>query len=224
MPVPVLPHVLADGTLALGSEVRANDDAIVSVLDHGLDRDNFPSSGADIPATVLSTTAGERVPLNRMEDNAVDSRVLKSDATAGSPGAAVGTANHIKDGIITPGKLTTPAPGGGIGSDRLRIVRFTTDISALSGGTIAAEGTATVSFSTIDSRSVSTVRILNAGLSMRGLVFNPAIVYLTCTVIEYPSASGANPLHVSINNNSNSTGVNLANMDLVVTYIVIASS
>ena len=117
MPVPTLPSALADGTLALGSDVRANDDAIVAALDHALDRDNFPASGANIPATVLSTTAGERVPTNRIEDDAVTADKLKDDPTAGAAAAAVATAAHVKDGILNGKKLTLST----VGSDRLRI-------------------------------------------------------------------------------------------------------
>lgn len=117
MPVPTLPSVLANGTVAYGSEVRANDDAIVAVMDHGLARDNFKVTGADIPGSVLTTTATERVTANRLEDDACDERVLKDGVSGdGYATAGVNRASHIKNGIITAAKLS-----GQLGASALRV-------------------------------------------------------------------------------------------------------
>jgi len=134
MPVPVLPNALADGTLALGSEVRANDDTIVAILDHGLTRDNFPASGADIPGTVISATPGEGIPENRINDDAVTAAKLKDDPSAGSPGAAVATANHVKDGILNGKKLVNAT----VGSDKLKILAYEWDPTETSLGPVSA--------------------------------------------------------------------------------------
>jgi hypothetical protein len=58
----------------------------------------------------LSTTPGERVSTSTIEDDAIDKDKLRDDATGtpginGSPSAAVNTANHIKDRIITAAKV-----------------------------------------------------------------------------------------------------------------------
>lgn len=101
MPFVTLPNTLADGTTAHGPEVRANDDAIVAVVNGQLDDVNV-SSGAAIQGTKIATGT---LPGDRIKNNEVDKDKLKSDSGPGSPNAAVNTANHIKDGIIPKGKM-----------------------------------------------------------------------------------------------------------------------
>lgn len=108
-PLITLPNNFVDGVdTALGSEVRANDDAIVGVVNGGLDYQNV-AAAPDFPGSIISTTAGRRLTADRMEDGACDSRVLKADSTPGSALAAVGSADNIKDRIITKEKLALGA-------------------------------------------------------------------------------------------------------------------
>lgn len=103
----VIPYTFVAGNKAKASEVNANFAAVAAKFTEGAGgiKDEDISSGAGIRRTKLSTVAGSRITEAQMEDDAVDSRVLKDDATAGSPNAAVGTSDHIKDGIITNAKI-----------------------------------------------------------------------------------------------------------------------
>lgn len=121
----ILPSALADGTIAYGSEVRANDEAIVAQL-RQLDRFNIDPA-ADIPGTYLSATPGDRIPADRLETGAVDERVLKDDSASGAPAAAVNRQSQIRNGIITPNKLA-----GGIGSAGLKMRTLRYQLGAVS--------------------------------------------------------------------------------------------
>lgn len=103
-PLVTLPNTLQDRVdVAYGSQVKANDDAIVQVV-HNLDYQNI-KPGANLQGTVISSTPGSRIPTDRIEDDAITADKLKDDSSAGSPLAAVATAHHIKDGIITKAKM-----------------------------------------------------------------------------------------------------------------------
>jgi hypothetical protein len=71
------------------------------------------SPTAGIKGTQLSSTAGTRITEQNIEEGAVTTLRLKSDPAAGSPLAAVSTANHIKDGIITNSKFVVGSILGG---------------------------------------------------------------------------------------------------------------
>ncbi len=101
------------GQPALAEDVNDNFDAIAGKFNGGI-ADSDISDIAKIKGYKLSSASGEQVPEDRLANNAVSARVLQSDATAGAPLAAVATANHIKDGIITAAKLA-PGVGGGAG-------------------------------------------------------------------------------------------------------------
>jgi hypothetical protein len=108
----VIPNSFVAGTKARAAEVNANFQAIVGKFSEGsggiVDADC--ATGMDLnSAAKLSGTAGKRVTVAKMEDDAVDGRVLKDDNNAGSPNAAVNLVNHIKDGLIPKGKLSTVA-------------------------------------------------------------------------------------------------------------------
>lgn len=117
------------GNKARASEVNANFQAVAAKFTEGVGgiADGDISSIAAIKGTKLSNVAGNRVPTDRIEDNAVDATKLRSDATAGSPSAGVGSASNIKDGIITNIKL---APGT-IAKDRLKLTEVTQVFSGL---------------------------------------------------------------------------------------------
>lgn len=108
-----IPYTFTGGTKARANEVNANFQAIAAKFTEGAGgiKNEDIAAGAGIVSgpspglSKLSTVAGSRITQIQMDDDAVDSRVLKDDATGGSPNAAVGNTNHIKDGIITNAKL-----------------------------------------------------------------------------------------------------------------------
>jgi hypothetical protein len=151
-PQVVIPNNLVDGTdTAFGSQVLANDKATADIVNGQLATDNL-SPSAGIKGSQLSGNQGERVPVSKMETGAVDSRVLLADANAGSPNAAVGTANHIKDGIITKAKLTA------VGGSRITLAQ----LEILSGqGNIPVTAAARSYSTTSDSAPATTFAALS---------------------------------------------------------------
>lgn len=117
-----IPYVFigGPGNKAYATQVNANFQAVAAKFTEGAGGigDGDISTTAGIKASKLSAVAGTRVTASQLEDDAVDLRVLKDDATAGSPNAAVNTANHIKDAIITNAKLVVNT----IAKDRLKYV------------------------------------------------------------------------------------------------------
>ena len=105
MPV-TLPFPLTDGTLAKGSEVKANDDQLASKFDANIVNADI-SPAAAIEGTKLSTVPANQVPEDRLKDDAVSDRVLR-DHVSDNAQRAVGN-NHIKDLTIQKGKLSTTA-------------------------------------------------------------------------------------------------------------------
>lgn len=95
------------GNKAKASEVNANFRKLASKFTESTggiaDADIY--SFADINAHKLSSSPGKRLIASKFEPGAVDATALKSDATAGSPAAAVGTSNHIKNAVVTREKL-----------------------------------------------------------------------------------------------------------------------
>lgn len=103
----VIPNTFAATTVARASEVNANFQALAAKFTEGAGgiKDEDISTAAGIKRTKLSTVVGNRITEAQLEDDAVDLRVLKDDATPGAPNAAVNNANHIKDAIITNAKM-----------------------------------------------------------------------------------------------------------------------
>lgn len=110
------------GNKARAAEVNANFQAIAAKFTEGAGgiTDGDISTVAGIRAVKLSTVAGNRITQAQLEDDAVDLRVLKDDASAGSPNAAVNNASHIKDGIITGVKLVAAT----LALDRLKVSEY----------------------------------------------------------------------------------------------------
>lgn len=118
-----LPHALTNGTTAYGSEVRGNDDAIVTVLNSQIDKTNI-AAGAGIEASKLSTTPGERIVSANLEDDAVTFDKLRDDASTDA-NRAVGR-DHIRNSSIVRRSISLGvadyagsaalAPGGGSGT------------------------------------------------------------------------------------------------------------
>lgn len=102
-----IPFSFTAGTKARASEVNQNFQAVAAKFTEGAGgiADADISTTAGIKGSKLSSVAGNRITQAQLEDDAVDLRVLKDDATGGSPNAAVNSANHIKDGIITNAKI-----------------------------------------------------------------------------------------------------------------------
>ena len=110
MPVS-LPFTLVAKTKAKASEVMANLLALSAKFTTGAGGivDADCSTTMDFDANKLSSSANKRIVAAKFEDDAVDLRALKDDATAGSPLAAVNTKFHIKDRIIPKTKLSIAA-------------------------------------------------------------------------------------------------------------------
>lgn len=110
-----LPHPLTDGSTAYGSQVRANDDAIVAQVNGNIDDQNIKTN-AGIQGTKLSNTAGQRIPTDRIEDNAVTFDKLSDSATVDGD-RAVG-ANHVRNDAIIARSLKDSSvgwtPGGSL--------------------------------------------------------------------------------------------------------------
>lgn len=93
------------GTKARAAEVNQNFQDIAAKFNPGAGgiKNEDISSTAGITRDRLSDVAGNRITQAQMDDDAVDSRVLKDDI--GGVNAAVATSDHIKDAIITNAKL-----------------------------------------------------------------------------------------------------------------------
>lgn len=111
------------GNKARASEVNANFLAVASKFSEGVggigNSDIYTQAG--IYGSKLSNVPGNRITPDRMEDDAVDLRVLRDDSTPGAPTAAVNTAFHIRDAIITNAKLVA----GTVALDRLKVTTHT---------------------------------------------------------------------------------------------------
>jgi len=120
------------GNKARANEVNANFQAIAAKFTEGVggiaDADIY--TGAGIRGSKLSSVPGNRITQAQMDDDAVDLRVLKDDATAGAPNAAVNTAAHIKDAIITNAKLVDST----IKKGKLNLASTTVLITGLTSG------------------------------------------------------------------------------------------
>lgn len=102
-PLVSLPHALTDGTTAFGSQVRENDDAILSQAVNGNLDDANIAVGAQINGNKLSNVMGSRVPTTRIEDDAITAAKLADDPTVDGNRAV--TTNHIRDGAVVEAKI-----------------------------------------------------------------------------------------------------------------------
>ena len=95
------------GNKARAAEVNANFLAVASKFTEGVGgiSDADCSIAMGLKGSKLSNVPGNRVPTDRIEDDAIDKNKLRDDATAGAPNAAVNTAEHIKDRIVTGSKV-----------------------------------------------------------------------------------------------------------------------
>jgi len=107
MALVTLPHPLTAGTPARGSEVLANDNAILTQAVNGNIEDVNVKVGAAINGSKLSNVAGSRVPTDRIEDDAVTSDKLREDATVDANRAV--TTDHIRDAAVTAAKIAAQA-------------------------------------------------------------------------------------------------------------------
>jgi hypothetical protein len=116
MALPTLIKFVAD-TDADADEVNSNFDIIASRFNYGI-MDEDINDLAGITGTKLSDQSGKRIPTSRLENNAVDDRVLGHDISQNA-NRAVGT-DHIKDASVTLPKLAA-----GIGQAILVTESFT---------------------------------------------------------------------------------------------------
>lgn len=142
----VIPNVFVGGAgnKAKASEVNGNFAAVAAKFTEGAGgiADGDVSTAAAIKGSKLSSVAGNRVTAAQLEDDAVDLRVLKDDASGGAPNAAVNTAAHIKDGIITNAKMVAATLKNG------SIAKASVDVtipSLAAGAAIAVDTTLTPS-------------------------------------------------------------------------------
>lgn len=202
MTLVVKPSLPLTGGPIVASDVHSHSDAILAALNGGVDSANL-SANPNFPGTCISTSSP--IPTNRIADDAVDKDKLKDDATAGSPNAAVNTANHIKDGIITPAKLAVPGAGSGIGLDRLRVLKYASQIPASS---LAPGATYSEIIATIGSVGSGNWLVLSCGLELSGITppgtapvpALSAIAGLKVSWMEYPSGSGHSFMSLMVTN------------------------
>jgi hypothetical protein len=128
-----IPYSFIPLTKAKASEVNSNFQAVAGKFTEGPGgiANVDIATGAGIVAAKLSSVVGSRITQAQLEDDAVDSRVLKSDA--GGITGAVGSADHIANGIITPAKIV-PAS---IAKDRLKVTEVTQAFSYVFGFALA---------------------------------------------------------------------------------------
>lgn len=126
-----IPNVFVGGpgNKAYANKVNENFTAIANKFTEGPGgiADSDISATAAIRGTKISNIPGNRLPGDRIEDDAIGATQLKDDVTAGSPNAAVQTAAHIKDAIITAAKLVA----GTVAKDRMKVTEVTQVITNL---------------------------------------------------------------------------------------------
>ena len=102
-----LPNTLANATPAVGEQVRANDDAILSQAVNGNITDVNIAAGAAISGSKISNVAGSRVPTDRIDDDAITADKLADHATVDASRAV--TTNHIRLAAVTSDRLAAQA-------------------------------------------------------------------------------------------------------------------
>lgn len=128
-----IPYSFVPLTKAKAGEVNGNFQAVAGKFTEGpggISNVDI-ATGAGITRFKLSTVVGSRIAEAQMEDDAVDSRVLKSDA--GGVNGAVGSADHIANGIITPAKIVAAS----IAMDRLKITTVSQAFNYVGGGALS---------------------------------------------------------------------------------------
>ena len=120
MALVTLPKSLTSGTTALGSDVLANDQAIVAQVNGNLEDANI-KPGAAINGSKLSNVGGNRVPSDRIEDGAIVTLKI-ADANVTKPKLASASVDASKLdalAVIAP-KVKTAffdwSPTGNLGS------------------------------------------------------------------------------------------------------------
>lgn len=187
-----------------GSVVLENDQALATVLNGQIDKANV-SPTAGLPGTTLSNVGGERVPTDRIEDDAIDGTKLKDDPTTGHAGAAVNLSDHVKDGILNGLKLISNT----VGADKLRI-----------GWADYALGT--VSPSTDNSHDMGVVASTSYPLGIAVLrAGDPAIV---AEVAFQVGVNTSTDRYYAVFRNLTGFSVNLSGYTLRFYYLTIASS
>jgi len=101
-----LPNNLVDGTTAYGSQVKANDDAIVAQVNGGLEDVNIKPAAA-ISGSKISNVAGNRIPTDRIENDAIDATKLADHASVDAQRAV--TTDHVRDGAVIAAKIGAAA-------------------------------------------------------------------------------------------------------------------
>lgn len=135
-----VPHVFVGGPgkKAFASQVNANFDFLGGVFTEGAGGigDADISANAGIKGTKLSNVPGSRLPNDRFEDDVVDARVLKDDASVDANRAV--TTNHIRDAAVTAAKLGTNA----VVNAKIKFAEFSAAAATLFGtATLGANST-----------------------------------------------------------------------------------
>jgi hypothetical protein len=172
-----IPNTFTGGTKARANEVNANFSAVAAKFTEGAGgiSDVDIAAGAGIKASKLSSVAGQRVTATQLEDDAVDSRILKDDPGAGSPNAAVSLAAHIKDGIITGAKLVAAT----IAKDKLKLSSVVVTIAVLNTGIDSNTDT------TLNSASAFPIGYHREGVGIPAGAFPSTVLRLNTTDGKY---------------------------------------
>jgi hypothetical protein len=201
----VIPNIFVGGAghKARASEVNTNFQAVSAKFTEGAGgiADGDISTAAGIKGSKISSVAGSRISNAQLEDDAVDLRVLKDDATAGSPNAAVNTSNHIKDGIIIDSKIVA----GGLKKVSLALASVLVAMPAISQAARA---------------SVDTTLIPSTALPVGWFSEYAGAVVGSVVVLELHLDTAANKFYL-VGVNANIGGANSPAFNIRVWYITI---
>lgn len=199
-----LPNALTNGTIAFGSETRANEDAVVAQVNGNIEDVNI-SAAAAISARKLSTVAGLKVDEARIEADAVTATILRDDATVDANRAV--TTNHLRDSAVTTAK---------IGAAQVILSKIKTTTSTWTpGGTILAGQSINSNTGVTTAQGVPLaieMRFAGAPAGVQGLTAIPWFFLNTST----------NTYFIALGNPSLSGPVSVAGLTFVATFIAVA--
>jgi hypothetical protein len=161
MPVPIpFTFVGGPGNKAKASEVNANFQALAAKFTEGPGGigNADVAAAAGIYGSKLSNVPGNRIPNPRFEDDSIDARVLRDDATVDA-NRSVNT-NHLRDSAVTAPKIGTAAVVNG----KIKFNEFSQLASTLYGISSQASGVRVAS----TGLDKTTLRVVDAYIQTSG--------------------------------------------------------
>lgn len=232
MPQVTLPNALVDGVeVAYGSSVYANDAAITSVVNGQIANDNIASNAA-IDGKKISTNPGERIPTTAIEDSAVTSAKIRSEADDANDSGRSIASDHIKNGVVERKKLSTVA-GKKITFSQLEATFVTTSLITLS-GSAQFDPTTTISGAALNfpivARPVVNGAVYNIQIdTARTVLVTGKATFYGMTMSLNPASYGTGTLNVATTlilsvypSDVTYVGNGTATLKLNITYITLA--